>query len=798
MDFDSFFAQATGGTPYPYQRQLASTGLPELLRAPTGSGKTAAAVLPWLWRRRAHPDPEVRDSTPRWLIIALPMRTLVDQIHHVVDAWLDALDLRSHVGLHVLMGGRKAEAGAWKNTPARDAILVGSIDMLLSRALNRGYASNRFGWPIDFGMVNNGTQWVFDEVQLFGPALTTSRQLQVLRDTLGTSLPTRSMWMSATVDDDWLTTVDAPDVAHAIEIDGSDRTTSPLAERLSATRTVGRLDVSDASDASEVARAILKVHRLGTRTLVFVNTVTRSQQLAQVLNRETDVPTALVHSRFRPRDRQVALDSATADPGEDGMIVVSTQALEAGVDVSSSTLVTEVAPWSSITQRAGRCNRYGETEKARLLWMQAPKSLPYDEEDLARTEEALTKLEGRSLTSEELAGHAIDEHRPTHAVLRRKDLVELFDTTPDLSGDDLDIGMYIRDDVDRDVFVGWRYVGDRPTDDTHLDQHELCPVPIGEARSLAGKQPLWRHDHLSGRWTRVKRDELHPGVVLLADVSAGSYSDRVGWDSRTRGPVTPVETVTPDSDVADEEATDADPLSTIGHWVTLVDHLDDTARETESLLEEFGHDVASPHGQAAVEAARLHDIGKAHPEFQRFLRSSAGADEEPSEAVIWAKSSHVRRARHERRHFRHELISALALMTGEGKPLIDGLDDPGLVTYLVGAHHGRVRLGIRSLEREEPDAEGRYVALGVIDGESFGPVSLPGGRTLAPTRLPLAQAAAFGGDGSWTRLALTLRDRPDLGPFRLGFLEAVVRLSDWAASASPSTIRRSDGMEIPR
>ncbi len=798
MDFDSFFAQATGGAPYPYQRQLASTGLPELLRAPTGSGKTAAAVLPWLWRRRAHPDPAMRDSTPRWLIIALPMRTLVDQIHHVVDAWLDALHLSSHVGLHVLMGGRKAEAGAWKSTPARDAILVGSIDMLLSRALNRGYASSRFGWPIDFGMVNNGAQWVFDEVQLFGPALPTSRQLQALRDTLGTSLPTRSMWMSATVDDAWLTTVDAPNVADVIEVDESDRTTSPLAERLSATRTVGRLNVSDASDATEVAHAILKAHRLGTRTLVFVNTVARSQQVAEALNRVADVPTTLVHSRFRPMDRQAALEAAIADPGEDGMIVVSTQALEAGVDVSSATLVTELAPWSSITQRAGRCNRYGETEQARLLWMQAPTSLPYDEKDLANTEGALTELEGRALTSEELAGHAIDQHHPIHPVLRRKDLVELFDTTPDLSGDDLDIGMYIRGDVDRDVFVGWRHVEDIPTDDTHLDQHELCPVPIGEARKLAGKQPLWRHDHLSGRWTRVKRDELHPGVVLLADVSAGSYSARTGWDRRTRGPVTPVDAVERESDVADEEATDADPLSTIGAWVTLLDHLDDTARETKSLLEELGHDVASPHGQAAIEAARLHDLGKAHPAFQRFLRSSAGADEVPSEAVIWAKSPRIRRARHERRHFRHELVSALALMTGQGRPLLDGLDDPGLVTYLVGAHHGRVRLGIRSLEKEVPDAEGRHVALGVIDGESFGPVSLPGGRTLTPTQLPLAQAAAFGGDGSWTRLALALRDRPDLGPFRLGFLEAVVRLGDWAASASPSTLRRSDGTEIPR
>ena len=47
----------------------------------------------------------------------------------------------------------------------------------------------------------------------------------------------------------------------------------------------------------------------------------------------------------------------------------------------------------------------------------------------------------------------------------------------------------------------------------------------------------------------------------------------------------------------------------------------------------------------------------------------------------------------------------------------------------------------------------------------------------------------LGGSGaapSWVERALGLRDRADLGPFRLGFLEAIVRLADWRASASPT------------
>ena len=35
----------------------------------------------------------------------------------------------------------------------------------------------------------------------------------------------------------------------------------------------------------------------------------------------------------------------------------------------------------------------------------------------------------------------------------------------------------------------------------------------------------------------------------------------------------------------------------------------------------------------------------------------------------------------------------------------------------------------------------------------------------------------------WSERALRLLGRPDLGPFRLGFLEALARLADWRASA---------------
>jgi CRISPR-associated endonuclease/helicase Cas3 len=68
------------------------------------------------------------------------------------------------VGVHPIMGGADPD-GDWHLFPEERAILIGTQDMLLSRALNRGYASGRARWPVDFGLLSHDALWVMDEVQ---------------------------------------------------------------------------------------------------------------------------------------------------------------------------------------------------------------------------------------------------------------------------------------------------------------------------------------------------------------------------------------------------------------------------------------------------------------------------------------------------------------------------------------------------------------------------------------------------------------------------------------------------------
>jgi CRISPR-associated endonuclease/helicase Cas3 len=190
--FDHLFQQATGASPYDYQRGFAEdSAFPDLLHAPTGAWKTATVILGWVWRRRFSPDADVRARIPRRLVYCLPMRVLVEQTYSETGKWLTALGLRDQVGLHLLLGGDVDDD--WALDPEKDAILVGTQDMLLSRALNRGYAQGRFRWPIDFGLLNNDCLWVFDELQLMGSGVSTSAQLAGLREKLNTFGSSRSL-----------------------------------------------------------------------------------------------------------------------------------------------------------------------------------------------------------------------------------------------------------------------------------------------------------------------------------------------------------------------------------------------------------------------------------------------------------------------------------------------------------------------------------------------------------------------------------------------------------------------------
>ena len=86
---------------------------------------------------------------------------------------------------------------------------------------------------------------------------------------------------------------------------------------------------------------------------------------------------ALLHlsTRLRPADRLTLIETAKElTEQEYPLVTISTQLVEAGVDISFDRLYRDLAPMDSIVQAAGRCNRSFERERGRVTvwWLDAP------------------------------------------------------------------------------------------------------------------------------------------------------------------------------------------------------------------------------------------------------------------------------------------------------------------------------------------------------------------------------------------------------------------------------------------
>ncbi|MDB4958292.1 MAG: CRISPR-associated helicase Cas3 [Myxococcales bacterium] len=864
--YAAWFEELCGFAPHPWQAVLGDENLCQerLLRIPTGFGKTAGTVLSWMWHRVHRGD----ERWPRRLVFCLPMRVLVEQTERAIREWIDRAGFGTQIGLHVLMGG--VEAQAWALEPERPAILVGTQDMLLSRALNRGYGAARGRWPMEYGLLHVDALWIMDEVQIMGVGLATSVQLAAFRraesDAGRMPRPSACWWMSATLQPAWLATVDFAARARSLDDEMlSISADSRVGGLWNVDKAIEHLGSSSAPD--EIAHLAAIRHQPGSLTLIVVNTVKRAVEIRDALAQRyaggkgakrravADAPElCLVHSRFRGAERaRWANDFLRrgAALGPAGRIIIATQVIEAGVDISARLLVTDLAPWPSLVQRFGRVARYAG-ESGTIVVAGAPATedkaaRPYIPSELAAAAEALRRLVDLGLDGSprglESFGDRISHDDPAFLtrlypyqpgqVLRRSDLDELFDTTPDLSGTDLDISAFIRDGDERDVNVFWRRLDDDVVETIAPRREELCPVPVHELRDwlrhfkAADERPLVR-DYIKGKWVRRSPDKLVPGMIVLLPAQLGGYDVKIGWSPKLED-VVPVEVVPPSADpfTKTAESEDNDELS-VAKWKTIATHGREARDRAAEIAQALG--VARPLRACVELAARWHDAGKGHDVFQDAIKRDARIEHEMVERRDLAKAPDgAWRRPHpypNKPGFRHELASTLMLFevlrrTQPDHPALAGgvaqllaamgetteeiaehdiipnshpiarelaalsADDFDLVAWLICTHHGKVRGSWSSTVLDQDAGHGGIH--GVCENDRVGACALATSEgdivELPPTMLSLTLGSLGAGaryGRSWTERATSLIAR--IGVFQLAWLEAILRTADVRAS----------------
>ena len=496
--------------------------------------------------------------------------------------------------------------------------------------------------------------------------------------------PRHTWWMSATLQPAWLKSVDT-ESRHDDWI--RDPSIIPIAQRgsgLGSIRKTLALASIGAEEARPFAQRVVDEHRKlvddgehGRITLVVCNTVHRACATFDALHALVpEQQVELVHSRFRLAERvawrQRFLSRAACAAGSD-RIIVATQVVEAGVDISAGCVVTDLAPWPSLVQRFGRCARYGGSGTVLVVdrGRDETNAPPYSREEIEAAWAALGKigdLDGDvGIANLEAFEDGLDDegrkllypYEPRHLLLRRE-LDELFDTTPDLTGADLDISRFIRSGDERDLQVFWLDISkdqkgkpkQQPPRRRRPLRDELCAIPFLRARDwLCGEETktnrkprlrpgmrAWVWDWLDGEWVVADRSMLTPGRVVCVAADCGGYRVERGFDPSSVDdvavsaamPSSAEATVCacvllptdPEAHLQADESQDGEDLSEAA-WKTIACHVGEVANTAEFIASKL--ELKPELRRLLVLAARWHDLGKAHPAFQGAIRLPADA-----------------------------------------------------------------------------------------------------------------------------------------------------------------------------
>ncbi|MGC9400640.1 MAG: CRISPR-associated helicase Cas3' [Anaerolineae bacterium] len=331
---------------YPFQQEVAQRllhGESVILQAPTGAGKTLAALLPFVnaW--------EHAREFSRKCIYSVPLRVLATQFQEEWSKLAAEAVYDPPIDVTIQTGARPDDQKLEGN------LIFTTVDQTLSNVLNIPYALSLSQGNLNAGAVLS-SYLVFDELHLF-PREMLATTLHLLEMLTGI---TPFVVMTATLSGEIVDAVADRIGAVPIVLSAEEAAAIP------SQRKTRRLHVVEERLTPE---AVIAHH--STRSVAICNTVDRAQALFEGLHTQVDPATEvrLLHSRFLPRDREASENWLRREFGkrkEDhtvgSAILVATQVVEVGLDITSETLHTELAPAASVIQRAGRCARYQDEE----------------------------------------------------------------------------------------------------------------------------------------------------------------------------------------------------------------------------------------------------------------------------------------------------------------------------------------------------------------------------------------------------------------------------------------------------
>lgn len=364
------FERITGKKPYPHQEktyEALAKGESVILRAPTGSGKTEAAFVPFLELRRK--------SLPSRMVYALPMRALVNSLSSRLSKHASDIQVK-------VQHGKKLESQLF------DAdCVVATLDQVIT-----SYACAPLSLGVRYGNIPAGaiagSFLVFDEIHTFEPELGLQSTLILAERMKKLGLP--FVFMTATLPTGFMKSLAKRLEARTIEVDEES-----LPVRM-------RRKVVLIPNLNEMLcpESILAFYKKNPGRLIIVcNTVSKAVELYQQLKDKIRPAPILIHSRYFDDDRariEKEIERLFGNNGREEAVLITTQVIEVGMDISANLILSELAPVDSLIQRAGRCCRWGGD--GNFIVFGVSHHAPYEKKSMDLTRATLSKFQPQRLS----------------------------------------------------------------------------------------------------------------------------------------------------------------------------------------------------------------------------------------------------------------------------------------------------------------------------------------------------------------------------------------------------------------
>ena len=324
-----------------------------ILQAPTGTGKTEAALL---WASKY--------MNAKKLLYLLPTMTTSNKMHDRLRSALGCEVGLLHGTSDYMLSTNEEHEEQEEIKHIRRSLFcksfmypctVATVDQLLFIMFNWGR------WELK--MLNAGNSAIIiDEIHAYEP-YTVALIVQTLK--LLRLLGAKNFIMSATVP-----TVLRNFLQNELELSQVPRDIS-YDNRIRAS-----IQLRTNKEITSAVPRVLKFYRDKKRILVICNTVATSKALFEIIRKEKEVKRSrrmLLHSQFIMNDRSIKESFLEEQKKLRPFILVATQVVEVSLDIDFDVLFTEACPMDAFIQRLGRVNRRGDRPPAPVfVYKQTP------------------------------------------------------------------------------------------------------------------------------------------------------------------------------------------------------------------------------------------------------------------------------------------------------------------------------------------------------------------------------------------------------------------------------------------